>query len=524
MSATSMMNSSPPYLANVVTFCTADPQRQPAIVEERRQRDRAGRHVVDLRPTCSGAAGSRPNRRNPYSAQVVETAPSEAARISTSSDQPKRNAGSRPHPSRMSDVQPASLRKRARDLGECQRAAQREQSADRPDGEHGPRPRQPGGDPGGRAKNPDPIVEPTSTATALHRPSRRVSADFTGRFIVLWYPARRTGPPPVATQYGRAGTSFAGWPSSFPSASSSGSPWDLRARPARSRELAISRGRAAAPPGRRRPPPASGRAPTSRVARGDVGACCPRSHSSSCSLDVARDAHPAAAAPADRPTHAAATASRPMNGCGACRRSRSALAFVHSVFGAIVRISGSGMGCGEHWPDCNGALVPTIHQLHGRVELTHRCLAAALLGDCGCARRAGRIAAPHARTSAARGGVLRPAILALGLISSPRSSGWSSSSCSLSSPHVIAVHYSIAMATLATLVVALQRAGGFADVGRGPRPPLGERHLGPAPTGARRPRPPSHFVTVVFGALTANVPGAAESCLGFPLVLLRSSR
>jgi len=26
--------------------------------------------------------------------------------------------------------------------------------------------------------------------------------------------------------------------------------------------------------------------------------------------------------------------------------------FAQVLFGAIVRITGSGMGCGDHWPDC----------------------------------------------------------------------------------------------------------------------------------------------------------------------------
>lgn len=48
-----------------------------------------------------------------------------------------------------------------------------------------------------------------------------------------------------------------------------------------------------------------------------------------------------------------------------------ALAYIHTVFGAIVRISGSGMGCGEHWPDCNGSVVPTVTSYRVVVEVTH---------------------------------------------------------------------------------------------------------------------------------------------------------
>jgi heme a synthase len=30
------------------------------------------------------------------------------------------------------------------------------------------------------------------------------------------------------------------------------------------------------------------------------------------------------------------------------------VACLHLIFGAIVRISGSGMGCGDNWPKCYG--------------------------------------------------------------------------------------------------------------------------------------------------------------------------
>src|SRR2546430_11765891 len=51
-------------------------------------------------PSYGGRVGSRPSERNRYSANGVAIAPSADARISSSSDQPNRNAGSRPKPSR----------------------------------------------------------------------------------------------------------------------------------------------------------------------------------------------------------------------------------------------------------------------------------------------------------------------------------------------------------------------------------------------------------------------------------------
>lgn len=49
------------------------------------------------------------------------------------------------------------------------------------------------------------------------------------------------------------------------------------------------------------------------------------------------------------------------------------------VFGAWVRVSGSGAGCGESWPTCRGALVPANADAKTWVELSHR-LTSALSG------------------------------------------------------------------------------------------------------------------------------------------------
>lgn len=49
------------------------------------------------------------------------------------------------------------------------------------------------------------------------------------------------------------------------------------------------------------------------------------------------------------------------------------------VWGAYVRATGSGAGCGSHWPTCNGAIVPRPEQIETVIELTHR-LTSALLG------------------------------------------------------------------------------------------------------------------------------------------------
>lgn len=42
------------------------------------------------------------------------------------------------------------------------------------------------------------------------------------------------------------------------------------------------------------------------------------------------------------------------------------------VWGAFVRATGSGAGCGDHWPTCNGSIVPRAHSVQTAIELTHR--------------------------------------------------------------------------------------------------------------------------------------------------------
>lgn len=47
------------------------------------------------------------------------------------------------------------------------------------------------------------------------------------------------------------------------------------------------------------------------------------------------------------------------------------------AWGAYVRATFSGDGCGSHWPLCNGEIVPHPHQLKTYVELSHRVSAGA---------------------------------------------------------------------------------------------------------------------------------------------------
>ena len=44
------------------------------------------------------------------------------------------------------------------------------------------------------------------------------------------------------------------------------------------------------------------------------------------------------------------------------------------LWGAYVRASGSGAGCGNHWPLCNGEVVPHAPQIQTLIEFTHRAM------------------------------------------------------------------------------------------------------------------------------------------------------
>src|SRR2546423_12643816 len=110
-----------------------------------------------------------------YSEKVVEIAPSAAARMRTSSAQPKRKAGSLPQASRMKTYTPP-VRGNAPATSANVNAPQR---ANNPPvsqiASSGAGPGSLSAILAGDRKIPEPIVEPTRTATALHNPRRRGS-------------------------------------------------------------------------------------------------------------------------------------------------------------------------------------------------------------------------------------------------------------------------------------------------------------------------------------------------------------
>lgn len=72
------------------------------------------------------------------------------------------------------------------------------------------------------------------------------------------------------------------------------------------------------------------------------------------------------------------------------------------VFGAVVRVTDSGLGCGNHWPLCNGTIFPPLDNITAWIEWLHR-LFAVLIGAFGLATLGVAIAAYRKRNRAVLG-------------------------------------------------------------------------------------------------------------------------
>ncbi len=190
--------------------------------------------------------------------------------------------------------------------------------------------------------------------------------------------------------------------------------------------------------------------------------------------------------------------------------------YVLVVYGGIVRITGSGLGCGDHWPDCNGTLTPRL-DLPTFIEFSHRILAAGLsLLTLWIVILAWR----HRDDPGLRGpgGLTRPAFLAGALIIVQVLLGAITVKLDLPAG-VTALHFVTALTLLATFANIAVR-GGIFDRGLAPRRP-GDARLFPVALAAGT----FALLVVTFGALTANVgmtgpfppSGAAMACQGFPL-------
>ena len=173
------------------------------------------------------------------------------------------------------------------------------------------------------------------------------------------------------------------------------------------------------------------------------------------------------------------------------------------VLGGVVRITGSGMGCGDHWPLCDGQWFPPL-DLPTLIEIGHRWVAAlvslVVLGLAVVSWLRPR-AVPQVRRPATLAGALLIVQVLLGAVT-----------VKLALPAwVVIVHFANAMALLAVLLVTALRSS-VSEAGREALPP-GLRHTGHRWVTASAIL---GFVVILFGAQVANF-GTGLLCLGFPL-------
>jgi len=166
------------------------------------------------------------------------------------------------------------------------------------------------------------------------------------------------------------------------------------------------------------------------------------------------------------------------------------------VLGGVVRITGSGMGCGDNWPRCNGEWFPPL-DLPTFIEIFHRWVAALvsvlIVATVWIAWRR------HRDTPL----LWRPAVLALALLVLQVAFG--AITVKLELPAWIVIVHLVNAA--AVTVTALRSTGGGPPLERGLR--HGYHGLVVATAGLS-------LVTLLVGAQVANL-DAAFLCLGFPL-------
>ncbi|HEU4990546.1 MAG TPA: COX15/CtaA family protein [Gemmatimonadaceae bacterium] len=184
------------------------------------------------------------------------------------------------------------------------------------------------------------------------------------------------------------------------------------------------------------------------------------------------------------------------------------VACLHLVFGAIVRITGSGLGCGTTWPKCYGYWFPPFSRPDLIIEVLHRYLASIVTLSLVLLW----IAAWRHRGEpgvGGRGGVLRMASAAVVTVFAVAVLGGVTVKLG-NAPWTVVAHWTLAMMLLAMLAAAVVRAGAMGGTGvRGEHAPRGFVRSAYAAAGMA-------FLTVAMGGLTANFPFAAVGCTTFP--------
>jgi heme A synthase len=185
------------------------------------------------------------------------------------------------------------------------------------------------------------------------------------------------------------------------------------------------------------------------------------------------------------------------------------VACMHLVFGAIVRISGSGMGCGDNWPKCYGYWFPPFSRPDLIVEVSHRYLASILtltvLSMAFVAFRNRRV-----EGVSGKGGPMRSAFGAVGAVFTAAILGGVTVKMG-NAPWATVAHWLVAMTLLAMVAMTAIRAGALGGASS-----LVQSGTARAARSGRAAAVLAIFA-VALGGLTAKYPGAAVGCTTVPM-------
>ena len=211
--------------------------------------------------------------------------------------------------------------------------------------------------------------------------------------------------------------------------------------------------------------------------------------------------------------------------------------FALIVLGGVVRVTGSGLGCGGEWPLCDGSIIPPLTTAD-IIEYSHRLVASAIVGPlilitCAIAwLRYRRVRS-----------VVIPATVAVILLLAQGGLGGVTVLTGLPGP-IVAAHLALAQGLLGCLILVLVSAYRIQDTAPAPRSvvvsvadptdPAGFTTASPAPAAADRPAPnlaakPNRFprlaasaaistyLLLLSGAYVTATPGALAACPDWPL-------
>ena len=184
------------------------------------------------------------------------------------------------------------------------------------------------------------------------------------------------------------------------------------------------------------------------------------------------------------------------------------VACTHLVFGAIVRISGSGLGCGDNWPKCYGYWFPPFSRPDLIVEVSHRYLASILVIT---VLSLALVAYRHRDEPGVggRGGALRSALGSVAAVFAAAILGGVTVKME-NAPWATVAHWLVAMTLLAFVATTAIRAGTLGGAASSmQRGTARAARSGRAAAGLA-------IAAVALGGMTAKFPGASVGCTTVP--------